>query len=51
MKGELHERELEKIGPGWRVLEKRSLEVPGVSESRHLVTLQLVATPAEASGL
>jgi 16S rRNA (guanine527-N7)-methyltransferase len=51
MKGELHERELENIGPGWRVLEKRSLEVPGVSESRHLVTLQLVATQAKASGL
>jgi 16S rRNA (guanine527-N7)-methyltransferase len=40
MKGEPSQHELEGIGPAWRVLESRRLEVPGVSESRHLVVVQ-----------
>jgi 16S rRNA (guanine527-N7)-methyltransferase len=41
MKGEPPRHELEAVGARWRILDRRSLEVPGVSESRHLVTLQL----------
>jgi 16S rRNA (guanine527-N7)-methyltransferase len=40
MKGEPSQHELDGVGPSWRVLRTLRLEVPGVSESRHLVVVQ-----------
>jgi 16S rRNA (guanine527-N7)-methyltransferase len=41
MKGDPAQDEIEAVGAEWRLIESRPLSVPGVGESRHLVTLQL----------
>ena len=43
MKGKRPEDELAGVPSAWRVLEVRPLNVPGLNEERHLVTLQRVA--------
>ncbi len=42
MKGRYPRMELEAIGPPWRILETRTLEVPGVEAERHLVMAERV---------
>ncbi|MEJ1964370.1 MAG: 16S rRNA (guanine(527)-N(7))-methyltransferase RsmG [Gammaproteobacteria bacterium] len=40
MKGKRPDDEIATVPPAWRVLEVRSLSVPGLNEERHLVILQ-----------
>lgn len=39
MKGDPEDAELAAVGAGWRIVARTNLTVPGVVESRHLVTL------------
>ncbi len=42
MKGKRPDEEIARVPSAWRVLEVRALNVPGLNEERHLVTLQRV---------
>jgi 16S rRNA (guanine527-N7)-methyltransferase len=50
MKGKQPDDEIAGVPPAWRVLEVRALQVPGLNEERHLVTLQRAEEPSWPPG-
>lgn len=45
MKGRYPQAELAAVSPSWRVIEVRPLEIPGLDEERHVVTLERSILP------